>query len=328
MPPLDPIEPFQPDAPAPRRSRRALHVALLVGLGVVVVGGLAFAASSFVFLWNGEHGELPEGEPVEVVRHFFELPEDGVEEAEAELDIALGAIRVDRTEEGALFQAEVDLTSERLRPRFEGTIAGGRARVALSLAGEEVSLRGVRATRGNAWRLYFSERVPLGLRLSLGAAEADLDFTGIPLRRLALDCGMANATLRFDDPNPVPMEHLAIEAGLSNFEARGLGHARFGTLDFSGGAGEFTLDFTGDALQPGATAHVGVGMASLTLVLPADHPVVLAAPTSFMTHVEVPPALAQIGKGRWATPGAEDDEHAFRIDVDAGPGNVRIRMAE
>jgi hypothetical protein len=69
-------------------------------------------------------------------------------------------------------------------------------------------------------------------------------------------------------------------------------------------------------------------MASLIVVLPAGHPVVLEAPTSFMTHVEVPPALAQVGKGRWATPGAEDDARALRLDVSAGPGNVRIRVAE
>ena len=75
-------------------------------------------------------------------------------------------------------------------------------------------------------------------------------------------------------------------------------------FDFEGGAGDFTLDFTGDGLQPGAEADISVGMASLTLILPSGHPVVLDAPASFMTHVEVPPALARRGKGRWATPGA------------------------
>src|SRR5690606_34948368 len=324
MPSFDPIPP-----PPPSGARRALRVGLLVGLALVVVGGLAFAAASFVFLWRGEHANLPAGEAVEVVRYFFELKDEGEAEAvEADLDIALGAVRVAPAEEDALFQAEVDLTSARLRPRFEGDVAGGRARVALSLGGEEVSLRGVRATRGNTWRLYFSERAPVALDLSLGAAEADLDFTGVPLSRLALDCGMARATLRFEAPNPTEMTRLAISAGLSNFEARGLGHARFAALDFEGGAGEFTLDFSGDALQPGATASVDVGMASLTLVLPAAHPVVLDAPASFMTHVEVPPALTKLGAGRWATAGAEADARALRIDVDAGPGTVRVRLAD
>ena len=324
---LDPLPMLDP-APAPRPPRRALRVGLLVVLAVVAVGGLAFAASSFVFLWNGEQADLPAGASVKVTRHFFELEDDGAEAVEAELEVALGAVRVGPAEEGALFQAEVDLTSERLRPRFEGSSADGRAHVALSLGGEEVSLRGVRATRGNTWRLYFSERVPLALDLALGAAEADLDFTGIPLTRLALDCGLARAALRFDAPNPVPMGRLEIQAGLSNFDARGLGYARFGALAFKGGAGEFTLDFSGGALQPGAAADVEVGMASLTLVLPAGHPVVLDAPTSFMTHVEVPAALARTGKGRWATPGAEGDPAALVIGVRAGPGTVRVRMAE
>ncbi|MDX1420708.1 MAG: toast rack family protein [Rubricoccaceae bacterium] len=321
MPPLDPI------APRPT-SRRALRIGLLAGLVVVVVGGLAFAASSFVFLWNGEQASLPAGAPVEVVRYFFELQDEGdAEVLDADLEVALGAVRVGPTaEDEALFQAEVDLTSDRLRPRFEGETAGDRARVSLSLGGEEVSLRGVRATRGNAWRLYFSERVPLDLTLSLGAAEADLDFSGIPLAALALDCGMTKARLRFDAPNPVPLERLAISAGLSNFEARGLGNARFQRLDFNGDAGDFTLDFSGAAPDPGATANVNVGMAALTLVLPAGLPVVLDAPSSFATHVDVPSAFERRGKSRWATPGA--DGLALRIAVNAGPGNVRVRLAD
>lgn len=325
---MSPFDPTPPLDPPPGRFRRPLRLGLLAGLAVVAVGGLAFAVSSFVFLWNGGQADLPAGASVKVVRHFFELEDDDVTAVEAELDLALGSVRVGRAEAGALFQAEVDLTGERLRPRFEGGTTGGRARVALSLGGEEVSLRGVRATRGNTWRLYFSDRVPVALDLSLGAAEADLDFTGIPVSRLGLDCGMARATLRFDAPNPVPLEHLVIEAGLSNFDARGLGNARFGTLSFEGGAGEFTLDFSGDALRPGAVATVEVGMASLTLVLPAGHPVVLDAPTSFMTHVEVPPALVQTAKGQWATPGARDDPAALRLDLDAGPGTIRVRMAD
>lgn len=335
MPLLDPIPPLEP-VPAlrparPSGARRALRVVPLAVLGLVVIGGVVFTVSSLSFLWEGEPVEPAVGAAGPVVRHFFELQDDRAAPAEAvegSLDVALGTVRVGRTEEGALFQAEVDLTSARLRPRFEGEARDGRARVALSLGGEEVSLRGVRAPRGNVWRLYFSERVPLSLDLNLGAAEADLDFTGIPLARLSLDCGLAKATLRFDEPNPVLLEHLAISAGLSDFTARGLGHARFAALDFEGGAGEFTLDFTGDALRPGATAAVSVGMASLTLVLPARHPVVLDAASSFMTHVEVPPGLEQRSKGHWATPGAETDAHALRIAVNTGPGNVRVRFAD
>jgi hypothetical protein len=305
-------------------------VALLAVLGLVVLGGVAFTVSSLAFLWKGDAGEPATGTSVRVVRHFFELQDDGapVESVEAVLNVALGVVRVDGTDEDALFQAEVDLTSERLRPRFEGAIRDGHARVALSLGGEEVSLRGVRATHGNAWRLYFSERTPLTLALNLGAAEADLDFTGIPLRRLGLESGFAKAALRFGAPNPVALEHLDISAGLSDFSARGLGNARFDALSFDGGAGEFTLDFTGDALQPGATADVKVGMASLTLVFPTGHPVVLDAPASFMTHVEVPAGLERRGKGRWATPGAEADPAALHVSVNAGPGNVRVRLAE
>src|SRR5690606_38772379 len=182
MPSFDPIPP-----PPPSGARRALRVGLLVGLALVVVGGLAFAAASFVFLWRGEHANLPAGEAVEVVRYFFELKDEGEAEAvEADLDIALGAVRAAPAEEDALCRSEVDCSCARLRLRVEGEVGGGRAGVARSFGGEVVSRLGVLATRGNACRLYFPERVPVVVDLSFGAAEAALDFSGVALSRLAL----------------------------------------------------------------------------------------------------------------------------------------------
>ena len=60
----------------------------------------------------------------------------------------------------------------------------------------------------------------------MGAAEADLDLTGVPLRRLMLVCGVARTTLRLRAPNPEVAAEVDIKAGVSAFSAEGLGHLR------------------------------------------------------------------------------------------------------
>ena len=320
----------------PSRPRRTFVVLLVL---VAVVGAFVYVTGTTFLSRPGappppprppDAPDLPAeslvgGQPV---RAFFEVEDEGEETIEARLEVALGRVTTGQAERGTLFQAEVALASDRLRPRFEHTTRGDQARVELGLHGGDVSFRGVRATRGNLWRLYFSGRTPLDLHLDLGAAEADLDLTGIPLQRLALTAGMAGATLRFNEANPVVAERIEVEAGLSSFTARGLGLARFREFDFDGGVGEFTLDFSGDAFQDGARATIDVGMASLTVLLPEGRPVRLGAPSSFVTHVEVPPRFAAIGRGRWASPDAEHDPAAFEIDINAGPGKVEVRLVE
>jgi hypothetical protein len=50
---------------------------------------------------------------------------------------------------------------------------------------------------------------------------------------------------------------------------KGLANANFSTLTFSGGAGNYTLDFNGE-LQRNATVTVESGLGNLSLIVPED----------------------------------------------------------
>jgi hypothetical protein len=134
--------------------------------------------------------------------------------------------------------------------------------------------------------------------------------------------------LSFEAPNTETISDLNIEAGVSEFSAVGLGHARFERLTFDGGVGRFSLDFTGDALVPGAEAEITIGVASLELVLPRSAPIVLDLPTSRVTAVRLPEGLTTLGSGRYATSGADDNPDALTIRVEAGPARVNVRWSD
>src|SRR5690606_19912357 len=119
-----------------------------------------------------------------------------------------------------------------------------------------------------------------------------------------------------------------IDAGMSRFEGRQLGNARFEQFILDGGAGSFDLDFTGGPLPPGAHAALDVGMASLRVALPADAPVVLYAPDSWLARVEVPNGFVKRGKGLWHSERVEREEDAFVVRIDAGMGKVTVVTQE
>jgi len=59
------------------------------------------------------------------------------------------------------------------------------------------------------------------------------------------------------------------ETGASNVTINGLANANFNTLIFQSGAGDYTLDFSGE-LQRNASVNIETGLSNLTLVIPAD----------------------------------------------------------
>jgi hypothetical protein len=65
------------------------------------------------------------------------------------------------------------------------------------------------------------------------------------------------------------MSLLRYETGASDVKLTGLANANFSTLTFSGGAGNYTLDFSGD-LQRDATVTVDSGLGNLSLIIPEN----------------------------------------------------------
>jgi hypothetical protein len=59
------------------------------------------------------------------------------------------------------------------------------------------------------------------------------------------------------------------ETGASNVELTGLANVNCATLIFNGGAGDYTLDFSGELTQD-LTARVETGFGDLKLVVPED----------------------------------------------------------
>jgi hypothetical protein len=120
----------------------------------------------------------------------------------------------------------------------------------------------------NEWDLKLGG-TPLDLTIQAGAYDGTLELGGLALRSLTVRDGASHVDLSFDQPNQTEMSILRYETGASDVKLTGLANANLSTLTFSGGAGNYTLDFRGE-LQRDAVVTVGSGLGNMTLVIPEE----------------------------------------------------------
>jgi hypothetical protein len=120
----------------------------------------------------------------------------------------------------------------------------------------------------NEWDLKLAE-TPMELEINAGAYEGNYEFGGLALRNLTIKDGASSVKAAFSEPNQTKMTVFRYETGASNVELTGLANANFSTLIFNGGAGSYTLDFSGE-LAGDATARVETDFGDLMLVIPKD----------------------------------------------------------
>jgi hypothetical protein len=118
----------------------------------------------------------------------------------------------------------------------------------------------------NEWELQLAE-TPIDLEINAGAYRGRYEFGGLALTGLTIKDGASDVDLSFSEPNLTGMSVFRYETGASNVELTGLANANFSTLIFNGGAGDYTLDFSGELAQD-ATARVETGFGDLMLVIP------------------------------------------------------------
>lgn len=120
----------------------------------------------------------------------------------------------------------------------------------------------------NVWDVKLGN-IPMNLSLRAGEYDASLDLSGLPLRRLDIQDGASKCEIRFDSLNPEEMHSLTYSTGASTITFLGLANTNFAQMNFEGGAGEYTFDFSG-SLQRDAAVSIKAGLSTVRIVVPQD----------------------------------------------------------
>ncbi len=169
----------------------------------------------------------------------------------------------------------------------------------------------------NEWNLMLGN-VPMNLSIDAGAYQAEYEFGGLALTNLTISDGAADVTLNFSESNTTEMTLFKYQTGASNVSLLGLGNANFSTLEFDSGAGNYTLDFSGE-LKRDASVNIETGVSNMTLVIPDGIPV----------QITIEGGLSNITHGTgWEKDGnvytQEGSGPQLTIVIEIGAGNLTI----
>jgi len=120
----------------------------------------------------------------------------------------------------------------------------------------------------NEWDFKLGD-TPMDLTIESGAYNGKFELGGLSLNNLTITDGAANVELAFSEPNLVEMSTFSYETGASDVTMSGLANANFSLLDFSSGAGDYTLDFSGD-LQRDASIKISSGFSNTIISIPEE----------------------------------------------------------
>jgi len=169
----------------------------------------------------------------------------------------------------------------------------------------------------NEWDLSLGT-FPTELEISAGAYEGNIDLSGVALTNLMVEDGASQATVEFNSLNPIEMTDFSYQTGASQVKIFGIANANASTFSFDGGAGDYTLDFSGE-LQKDLDVKVNSGVSKIEIRVPDGVPV----------RVTVTGGLNNVSpRGTWSINGSvyEKEGTGPRIDinVDMGVGSLDL----
>ncbi len=195
----------------------------------------------------------------------------------------------------------------------EVVVDGGDAQIKMSKVDSLPSFNDLK----NEWDLKLGD-TPMDLTIESGAYNGTFELGGLSLNNLTVQDGAANVELTFSEPNLVEMSTFRYETGASDVKMTGLANANFSLFDFSSGAGDYTLDFSGE-LQRDASVTVSSGLSNIILVIPEGVNAVVTI-DSGASNVSVGSEWSQSGdiykqKGEGPT---------LTIVINIGAGNITL----
>ena len=193
----------------------------------------------------------------------------GQDSLQAEIEFAAGVLKVRPGSPGSLYRMELSYDPQRFAPLSKVDSSGTDLRLGIKSSGQAGISVGLKNDRPQDGLIELNPRTILSLDVSLGAAQADLDFGGLRVSQAEIRTGASETTLRFSSPNRVQCEQMSISVGAAEFSAYQLGNSDCKTISVDGGVGGVLVDLTG-AWKRDATITLAVALGDISLVLPRE----------------------------------------------------------
>jgi hypothetical protein len=293
----------------PRKTTSPKAAVLAVAIGALVLASLACTININLPSTDVKTGPTVT-DPIEVP-----LPDDPQVVTAVEINFGGGRLLLAPGATDALVSGEAEYNVSDLKP--EVLISEDKVLIRQG----DLEFTGIPDFRGNirnTWTLAFAD-APIDLTIKTGAYEGEMEFGGLALNSLSIADGAAKNTVTFSEPNLAEMEELRYDTGASQVSLTGLGNANFSRMLFRSGAGDYTLDFSGE-LARDADVEVRSGLSNVKIIVPPGTAARLSIEGG-LTNVDP--------SGEWRSSGSvytlEGGGPTLTITVEMGAGNLELR---
>jgi len=120
----------------------------------------------------------------------------------------------------------------------------------------------------NIWNLKLPSGVPLQLYINTATYSGNIDLTNLQIENFYINSGASQTNIVFNQPNLIDLKNINIKTGASTLKILGLANANFNEMNFTGGAGSYTFDFSGN-LTKKSKVNINAGAAKIILKIPS-----------------------------------------------------------
>jgi hypothetical protein len=222
----------------------------------------AFLVLALVSMACGFDINLPkQSQPIETVTKDINVPYPESEEVNLKLSFGVGELILSP---GA--SDLVDGTATYNYAEFEPDIVTDEGNIEINMGDSDFNVFPTFDEIENIWDFKLGD-LPINLRIDSGAYQGRYEFGGLSLTNLDISDGAADVEFSFSELNQTEMTRFNYSTGASNVKLEGLANANFSIFDFSSGAGDYTLDFSGE-LQRDATIKISSGLSTVIVIIP------------------------------------------------------------
>lgn len=251
--------------------------------------------------------------PGPLVTEEITVPVPGAEGTRLKLSFGAGDLTLSPGAESNLVEGTASYNYDQFKPFVEAD----ENDITIKMGNGEINGFPTFTDLKNEWDLKLGSN-PIELVIEAGAYNGIYEFGGLALTDLSITDGAAEVELSFSELNTVEMSFFRYETGASNVKMTNLANANFSTFNLQAGAGDYTLDFSGE-LQRDATVNIEAGLSNIIVVIPEGVHAIVKTETG-ATNVNAGSGWSQNG----TTYTQEGEGPTLTILVEMGAGNLSL----
>ena len=148
------------------------------------------------------------------------------------------------------------------------------------------------------WKIYLTENKPYTLNLDYGLGNANIDLSGLSIKRLKINTGSADVNVSYNSgmENKVDMDTFFVKVDLGSLNVKQLNLSRTHVMIADVGFGNILLDFS-DKPMVSNKVKGSVGAGNMVILLPSDDvPVLVKISESWLCSINLCKGLKRIGE--------------------------------